>query len=76
MKSRISEGRGEFSLLLPSMQTNRCCYIVFSPRGKKESNPVEHIIAVGTILDPRIAKGLSNRGKNFLAVDGGLTQPY
>lgn len=76
MKYRISEGGGGFSVLVPSTQTNRCCYIVFSSREEKKPNSGEHIIAVGTILDPRIAKDLSTWGKNLLAVDGELGQLY
>jgi len=58
MKRRISGGRGEFSVLLPSRQSNQCCYVVFCP-GEEKKSTRSRIIAVGTILDPRVAKELS-----------------
>jgi len=58
MEYRISEGQGEFSVLLPSRQSNQCCYVVFCPgEGKKSTR--SRIIAAGTILDSNLAKELS-----------------
>ena len=60
MECRISEGQGEFSVLLPSRQSNQCSYIVFcTGEGKKSTR--SRIIAVGTILDSHLAKELSTR---------------